>query len=117
MAKRRSDIAKLVSKSREIWRQSEIYQSVKRNSKVPKQPGWFFCKKCQHPREVIKIDHIEAIGKQPTEMKKFGEWLERLFCSAENLQALCADCHKEKTKEDCRKLKEGSLTVLENNKS
>ena len=103
--KRRSDIAKLVSKSREVWRQSENYQTVKKTSKVPKQTGWFFCKKCGQIREVIKIDHIEAIGKQPTNMMEFGPWLEKLFCSSENLQGLCSDCHKSKTKDDNRRLK------------
>lgn len=102
MAKRRSDIAKLVSKSREVWRQSQVYQQVKKEHKS--RPGWFKCASCHKEREVIKIDHIKAIGKQPTNMLEFGPWLEKLFCSKENLQGLCNDCHKIKTKEDRRRI-------------
>mgnify|MGYP002067479399 CR=1 FL=1 len=105
MAKRRSDIAKLVSFSRQVWRQSLPVVEVKRTSKVPGKTGWFFCKKCQVPHEVIKIDHIEPIGKQPDVLSEFGSWLSKLFCGVKNLQALCALCHKDKTKEDNRRLK------------
>lgn len=105
--KRRSDIAKLVSKSREVWRQSETYQAIKKSAKSPVKPGWFICLKCFETREVIKIDHKIPIGKQPDSMKEFGDWLERLFCGADNLQPICADCHKKKTKEDNKRTKNG----------
>lgn len=103
MKKRRSDIAKLVSKSREVWRQSENYQSVKRMAKSAFKKSWFRCYKCGEDREVIKIDHIEPIGKQPDSMIDFGPWLDKLFCPVTNLQSLCADCHAAKTKEDNKK--------------
>lgn len=100
--KRRSDIAKLVTASREIWRQSENYQYVRRESRIAKS-GWWTCRSCKMVREVIKVDHIEPIGKQPKVMRDFGPWLEKLFCDVSNLQCLCADCHKAKTKEDNKK--------------
>lgn len=103
MAKRRSDIAKLVSKAREVWRQSENYQMVKKLAKSDEKKGWFICGLCGILREIIKIDHVKPIGKQPREMKEFGEWLERLFCQVTNLSAICADCHARKTKEERKK--------------
>lgn len=100
MAKRRSDIAKLVSKAREVHRQSEHYQAVKKSCKVPGKSGWFKCQTCHTEVEVIKIDHINPIGKQPDDLIEFGEWLRRLFCDSLNLQGLCNRCHSIKTKEE-----------------
>lgn len=103
MAKRRTDIAKLVSKSREVWRQSENYQFIKKEAKSTEKKGWFLCGLCGSTREVIKVDHIKAIGKQPREMAEFGAWLERLFCPVTNLMCVCADCHKKKSAEERKK--------------
>jgi 5-methylcytosine-specific restriction endonuclease McrA len=50
--------------------------------------------------EVIKIDHINPIGKQPDDLIEFGEWLRRLFCAISNLQGLCNKCHLIKSKEE-----------------
>jgi 5-methylcytosine-specific restriction endonuclease McrA len=98
MANKRSDIAKLVSAARKVWRESENYKAVKKAAAVPGKTGWFMCRKCQVPHEVIKIDHIDPIGKQPTTLEEFGQWLVRLFCAITNLQPLCNGCHNEKTK-------------------
>lgn len=102
--KRRSDIAKLVTRSREVWRMSVVCQEVKRQAKAG--VGWYKCKLCGQSREVIRIDHITPIGKQPDSMIEFGSWLEKLFCGPANLQPLCQDCHKEKSKNDKKALKE-----------
>lgn len=98
--KRRSDIAKLVSAARNVWRQSENYQIVKKRCKDPNNTGWFICEKCKEKREVIKIDHVEPVGKQPDSLLEFGKWLGRLFCDLSNLNGLCSDCHKSKSKQE-----------------
>lgn len=106
MQKRRSDISKLISKAREVWRQSQNYQFVKKQCKSTKEPGWFICENpgCSDPIvEVIRIDHKQPIGKQPISLIEFGIWLDRLFCAPNNLQGLCNRCHKQKTKEERRK--------------
>lgn len=99
-SKRRSDIAKLVSAARDIWRFSEAYQEVKKEAQNPGRKGWFLCKKCGQSREVIRIDHIDPIGTQPDALVQFGGWLLRLFCSKDNLQPLCMDCYREKNERD-----------------
>jgi hypothetical protein len=101
--KRRSDIAKMVTAARDVWRQSETYQAVKKACKSKLRAGWFDCTRCLQLREVIRIDHIAAIGKQPTNWREFGPWLERLNCGDFNLQGICTDCHKVKTKHDKEK--------------
>lgn len=97
MANKRSDISKLVSAARKIWRESENYKEAKKAAKDPQKTGWFICRSCSRSAEVIRVDHIEPIGQQPQTLSDFGGWLERLFCSLSNLQPLCTDCHKKKT--------------------
>lgn len=98
--KRRSDIAKLVSHSREVWRQSVPYQTVKKRCRIEGKTGWFKCELNGEEVEVIKIDHVVPIGKQPDSLEEFGTWLPKLFCSETNLQGLCNACHKIKSKEE-----------------
>ena len=97
---RRSDIAKLVTRAREIWYFSEVYHDVKKEAKDKDKKGWFICKKCGQSREVIRIDHIKPLGQQPDTLIQFGGWLMKLFCSKDNLQPLCSDCYKEKNEQD-----------------
>jgi len=51
-------------------------------------------------------DHIEPVGSQPpwppTGDGEWDKYLAGLFCDETNLQALCVDCHKIKTREEHR---------------
>lgn len=101
MAKRRSDIRKFINASRNIWRQSESYQKVKKLAKDPNRRGWFICGNCHQSREVIRIDHFEPIGKEPDSLddtKLLAEWIYRLMNNSQ--WGLCQDCHKAKSKEE-----------------
>lgn len=109
MKKRRSDIQKLVTRAREIWRQSEYYQEVKRLHRDPARKGFYICAYCKGSREVIRIDHIDGIGKQPDSLLEFGAWLEKLFFNAQ--QGLCQDCHSEKTKEENKKIRKDRFVL------
>lgn len=100
MANKRSDISKLVSSARKVWRETETYKEVKKAAKIPGKTGWFLCRLCKREAEVIRIDHISPVGKQPLSLREFGAYYERLFCGKENLQPLCSLCHKAKTKEE-----------------
>lgn len=106
MSKRRSDISKLVTASRDIWRQSVIYHEKKKELKHKEKRFTFICERCKKDVEVIRIDHIDPIGKQPDKLVEFGVWFEKLFCEKESLQGLCNSCHYEKTKEENQKRKE-----------
>lgn len=54
------------------------------------------CAAChgKFPQTKIQVDHIERVG----EIKDWTEHIEKLFCSAKNLQILCDSCHAVKTK-------------------
>jgi hypothetical protein len=103
LRKRRSDIAKMVTAARDVWRQSVVYAEVKRACKV--RPNWFKCQRCNGEVQVIRIDHYNPIGSQPDFWTEFGPWLRLLFCDKSNLQGLCLDCYALKNKEDRHKLK------------
>ena len=57
----------------------------------------------------IEVDHIEEVGQFKIEGKvrntKYGdcrvtnwqEWMDKLFCSLDNFQPLCVQCHQRKT--------------------
>ena len=57
----------------------------------------------------IEVDHIEEVGQFKIEGKlrntKYGdcrvtnwqEWMDKLFCSLDNFQILCIECHQRKT--------------------
>ena len=49
----------------------------------------------------IQVDHIVPIGVGRT----WDEFIDALFCETENLQAVCIDCHKTKTKQEKGALK------------
>lgn len=100
MAKRKSDIRKLICAARQISRQSIAHGDVKRAQKVPGKTGWWSCKSCGRETEVIRIDHVIPIGKEPDVLEEFGTWLPKLLCGTENLQGLCNACHKIKSKEE-----------------
>lgn len=50
----------------------------------------------------VCVDHIEPCGslKSFEDLPKF---VATLFCSTENLQCICSDCHSQKTKEERKK--------------
>ena len=62
------------------------------------------CAKCDQlfNQSEIEVDHIEPVGKlfdwPPNE--SFLKWLRRLFCDVDNLQCLCKNCHKDKSRQE-----------------
>lgn len=63
----------------------------------------FKCNSChgEFTAKDIQIDHIEPIGYD----KSWDEFIDRLYCERENLQALCTTCHKAKTLTEKKKNK------------
>lgn len=61
----------------------------------------FRCASClsEFPAKQVQVDHIKPIGFDKT----WDEFIDGLFCEADNLQVLCVDCHKVKTQKEKRK--------------
>lgn len=64
----------------------------------------FLCAKCQleHVAKDVQVDHIKPIGFDKT----WDEFINGLYCEADNLQVLCTACHKIKTLSEKKKKKE-----------
>jgi 5-methylcytosine-specific restriction endonuclease McrA len=63
--------------------------------------GVYKCESCNQrfKRDELQIDHIEPIvGLEG--FVSWDEYIERMFCSYEKLQALCRPCHQIKTKKE-----------------
>jgi len=98
--KRKTDLRKFICACRDIWRQSPEYHIARKLAHSLTKKGWFVCATCKQDRELIKVDHIVPIGKEPTDLHDpyVAVWVDKLFCSHLNLACLCVDCHKIKTK-------------------
>jgi len=61
------------------------------------------CMACKQlfPASQIQVDHIKPIGYN----KSWDEFINNLFCEADNLQVLCKPCHKIKTNKEKAKQK------------
>lgn len=76
----------------------EAYTDTKTNKVTGRQARHYKCAGCgkDYPQSGVQVDHITPIGKD----LDWNEFIERLFCEADNLQVLCKTCHKLKTKEE-----------------
>ena len=57
----------------------------------------YTCAKCNAIliKQVIEVDHIEAIGARPRTPEEFGKYIHRMMTL--ECQVLCSKCHKQKT--------------------
>ncbi len=69
----------------------------------------YLCAVCKEQFKIkeVQVDHINPVGSQPMSLEAIQQWVSNLFCSYNNLQVLCKLCHKQKTKVDVKKIREG----------
>ena len=74
---------------------NEAKTEKKVNSTTGRVAQHFLCAECQkdYPQKQVEVDHIVPIGTEKT----WDEFINGLFCEADNLQVLCKPCHKIKT--------------------
>ena len=76
----------------------EAYVGIRLNEKTNREGKHYLCALCEgeFPAKEIQIDHkIPVTG--PEGFTTWDNYIERLFCSKENLQAICVGCHKIKS--------------------
>lgn len=80
---------------------NEAKTEKKVNSTTGRVAQHFLCAECQkdYPAKQVEVDHIVPIGTEKT----WDEFINGLFCEAENLQVLCKPCHKDKTLKEKKK--------------
>ena len=59
----------------------------------------YICNHCGlcFKREEVQVDHKEPVIPLDREIRDWNEYIERLFCSPNNLQVLCKPCHQIKS--------------------
>ena len=81
-----------------------LREAAKVSQKGPRGGKLYRCILCNEVfnSSKINLDHVSpvvAIGKKYTDYT-WDELVTRLWCSEDNLQVLCTDCHKKKTKKE-----------------
>ena len=80
---------------------------AKKHAKHPTKSGWYICEKCKAEREKIEIDHIVPCIKPAEGFRSWDEYITRRFVfNSMDLQALCHECHREKSKEENKRRRE-----------
>jgi len=76
----------------------EAYVGQRLNEKTNREGKHYLCALCEgeFPAKEIQIDHIEPVV-PPEGFTTWDDYISRLFCSKENLQAVCVSCHKIKS--------------------
>ncbi len=74
---------------------------AKKRAKHPVRKGWYICEICKQEREKIEIDHIVPCIRPADGFTSWDDYITSRFVeSADKLQAICHDCHKEKSKKE-----------------
>lgn len=75
--------------------------AAKKRCKDPNRPGWYICEHCHQSREKIDIDHIVPCIRPADGFTTWDAYINARFVETpEQLQGLCKDCHKEKSKQE-----------------
>lgn len=104
----RKDYASIVEATRRAFSRSELRYSVLQDAlskkKGPRGGKQYVCKKCgkSFGLRQIEVDHIKPVvplNKTIHDMR-ISTIVNRRFCDKKNLQVLCKECHKVKTRKE-----------------
>lgn len=76
----------------------DAYVGIRLNEKTNREGKHYLCALCEgeFPAKEIQVDHIIPVT-GPEGFTTWDNYIERLFCSKDNLQAICVGCHKIKS--------------------
>jgi len=75
-------------------------QTGKKINELTKRMGMHYkCKSCknEYPAKQVQVDHIKPVVDAKVGFTSWDEFIERLYCTKDNLQVLCKMCHDKKT--------------------
>jgi 5-methylcytosine-specific restriction endonuclease McrA len=72
------------------------------NKRTKRLAQHYLCAICEDefPATNVQVDHIIPVVDPVKGFKDWNTFIKRLFCEASNLQTVCKECHKRKTKEE-----------------
>lgn len=76
------------------------------NSKTGRVAEHYECASCEKlfPLKDVAVDHIEPVV-PVTGFVSWDDVIHKMYCNSDNLQVLCSDCHKLKSKEEAAQRK------------
>ena len=81
---------------------ADAYIGKKVNPKTNREGKHYVCIACngEFPAKDVQVDHIVPVVDPVTGFTTWDDFISRLFCDKDNLQVLCTECHKIKSKEE-----------------
>lgn len=85
---------------------NEALKAAKTEKKINASSGrlaqHYRCTSClqEYTAKNVCVDHIEPVIPVNGTFTTWDEYIERMFCSVENLQVLCSTCHDVKSKDE-----------------
>lgn len=78
------------------------FTEQKKNKSSGRLAKHYKCASCgeDFPQTQIQIDHINPIVDPQIGFTTWDDFISRLYCEESNLQCLCLECHKIKTKQE-----------------
>ena len=108
--------SKIVNKIRGVWRYSNLRKEIRKRCEVDqfyhlelprKIKGqvktikvkfcYYRCEKCRKITDHVDVDHKDPAVDPVLGWQGYDIFIERLFCSPDNLWGLCETCHSKKT--------------------
>jgi formylmethanofuran dehydrogenase subunit E len=76
--------------ARKTWRWAPARKEILKEAKF----GEFYrCNVCRKYVDSVAVDHINPVVDPATGFTTWDNYFERLYCSKDNLQAICDKCH------------------------
>lgn len=72
----------------------------------PLQQHLWVCASCNQKSDTVQVDHIVAKGAAPVKLSELESYIDKYFCPVDNLQCLCIECHRVKTKKDVKHIRQ-----------
>ena len=81
---------------------NEALVGKKINESTGRLANHYLCNKCKQefPAKQVQVDHKKPVVDPKVGFTTWDDFINRLFCDKKNLQVLCLDCHKLKTKKE-----------------
>lgn len=89
--------AKIKAALRKLSMQWPAIGEARRRAKV--SPGTYRCEHCELEFSKLDVNHIHPVVDPEDGFLSFDIYIARLFCHADDLEAICKDCHKKVTNE------------------
>ena len=100
---------KLLSAVKRVFSRSQLRKEVMEKAlskkRGPRGGKMYNCSGCKTAYSKVQVDHkdpVIPIGQAFKDMSWDLVIEQRLYCSPKNLQVLCTDCHKEKSKQEAK---------------